>query len=85
MLFSSFNHLGYLLFLGIILGNPIIPGNPDGFSIFVCFSIQNRGIKNLEWDVPLLAINNKNGVGPQQHGITDPSFFCREIAEIEDI
>lgn len=42
-LFSSFNHLGYLLSLGLMFRKPIIIGNPDGFSIIRQVCVQNSG------------------------------------------
>ncbi len=43
MLFSPFNHLGYLLFHRVFMGNAIVAGNPDGFSILAYFLMQDRG------------------------------------------
>ena len=42
-LFSPFNHLDYLLSLGLIFRNPIIIGNSDGFSIIRQVCVQNSG------------------------------------------
>jgi hypothetical protein len=41
MMFSSFNHLGYLLFNEFFFANPIIIGNPGGFLLYGPVSVQN--------------------------------------------
>jgi hypothetical protein len=37
-------HLGNLLFWILFLANPLITGNPDGFSSILYFMVQNSGI-----------------------------------------